>query len=48
MFEMGEETMKLPLDEKMKFEQGDEGRSFGYDVFTHYSSLNGPGLHSTV
>ncbi|KAF7796857.1 hypothetical protein EIP86_008041 [Pleurotus ostreatoroseus] len=30
MFEMGAETMKLPLDEKMKFEQGDEGKSFGY------------------
>lgn len=30
MFEMGAETMKLPLDEKMKFEQGDEGMSFGY------------------
>ncbi|KAL5536523.1 hypothetical protein ACEPAF_345 [Sanghuangporus sanghuang] len=30
MFEMGEETMKLPLEEKMKFEQGDNGRSFGY------------------
>lgn len=29
MFEMGAETMKLPLEEKMKFEQGDEGRSFG-------------------
>ena len=29
MFEMGAETMKLPLDEKMKFEQGDEGMSFG-------------------
>jgi len=30
MFEMGEATMNLPLDEKMKFEQGDDGRSFGY------------------
>ncbi|KAF9254646.1 Clavaminate synthase-like protein [Marasmius fiardii PR-910] len=30
MFEMGEATMKLPFDEKMKFEQGDEGSSFGY------------------
>ena len=30
MFEMGEETMALPLEEKMKFEQGDEGSSFGY------------------
>ncbi|TFY72151.1 hypothetical protein EVG20_g849 [Dentipellis fragilis] len=30
MFDMGAETMELPLDEKMKFEQGDGGRSFGY------------------
>ncbi|KAJ3540348.1 hypothetical protein NM688_g6239 [Phlebia brevispora] len=29
MFEMGAETMRLPLDEKMRFEQGDEGVSFG-------------------
>ena len=27
---MGEETMSLPLSEKMAFEQGDEGTSFGY------------------
>ncbi|KAH9949158.1 Clavaminate synthase-like protein [Amylocystis lapponica] len=30
MFEMGSETMGLPLDEKMKYEQGDIGVSFGY------------------
>ncbi|KAF4611479.1 hypothetical protein D9613_004584 [Agrocybe pediades] len=30
MFELGKETMALPLEEKMKFEQGDEGMSFGY------------------
>ena len=30
MFEMGAETMQLPMEEKMKFEQGDEGMSFGY------------------
>lgn len=29
MFEMGAETMRMPLDEKMKYEQGDEGMSFG-------------------
>ena len=29
MFEMGAETMRLPLDEKMKYEQGDAGMSFG-------------------
>ncbi|KAF8990930.1 Clavaminate synthase-like protein [Cyathus striatus] len=30
MFNMGAETMALPLEEKMKFEQGDGGMSFGY------------------
>ncbi|KAF8997718.1 Clavaminate synthase-like protein [Cyathus striatus] len=30
MFQMGAETMALPLEEKMKFEQGDQGKSFGY------------------
>lgn len=29
MFDMGAETMALPLQEKMKFEQGDEGSTFG-------------------
>lgn len=35
MFEMGVETMKLPLDEKLKYEQGDEGVSFGYACPVH-------------
>ncbi|RDB30721.1 hypothetical protein Hypma_005943 [Hypsizygus marmoreus] len=30
MFEMGAETMELPMEEKMKYEQGDDGMSFGY------------------
>ncbi|KAG6816483.1 hypothetical protein H0H87_005688 [Tephrocybe sp. NHM501043] len=30
MFAMGAETMSLPLEEKMKFEQGNDGMSFGY------------------
>lgn len=30
MFAMGAETMSLPLSEKMEFEQGDDGMSFGY------------------
>ncbi|KAH9054151.1 Clavaminate synthase-like protein [Lactarius vividus] len=30
MLEMGIHTMALPLEEKMKFEQGDGGNSFGY------------------
>ena len=29
MFEMGLETMKLPMEEKLEFEQGDGGRSCG-------------------
>ena len=29
MFDMGAETMALPIEEKLRFEQGDEGRSFG-------------------
>ena len=29
MFEMGAETIRLPLDEKMKYGQGDAGMSFG-------------------
>ncbi|KAJ7491422.1 hypothetical protein B0H11DRAFT_2009023 [Mycena galericulata] len=30
MFDMAAETMALPMDEKMKYEQGDDGMSFGY------------------
>jgi len=30
MFNMGAETFALPLEEKLKFEQGDGGMSFGY------------------
>ncbi|KAJ7910239.1 hypothetical protein B0H13DRAFT_2251305 [Mycena leptocephala] len=30
MFRMADETMRLPMDEKLKFEQGDAGNSFGY------------------
>lgn len=30
MFDMGAETMALPFEERMKFEQGDSGQSFGY------------------
>jgi hypothetical protein len=29
MFDLGAETMALPLEEKLKFEQGDEGTSAG-------------------
>ncbi|KIK37266.1 hypothetical protein CY34DRAFT_26078 [Suillus luteus UH-Slu-Lm8-n1] len=30
MFDVGAETLALPLEERMKFEQGDNGQSFGY------------------
>jgi hypothetical protein len=30
MFEMGRETMSLPMEEKMKYWQGNQGASFGY------------------
>ncbi|KAI0751882.1 Clavaminate synthase-like protein [Daedaleopsis nitida] len=30
MFDVGEETLALPLEEKLPFEQGDQGFSFGY------------------
>jgi hypothetical protein len=30
MFDMGAETMALPLEEKLKFEQGNDGMSFGF------------------
>ncbi|EPT03379.1 hypothetical protein FOMPIDRAFT_1116437 [Fomitopsis schrenkii] len=30
MFDMGAETLDLPLEEKMRYEQGDNGDSFGY------------------
>jgi hypothetical protein len=29
MFQLGSEIMALPMEEKMKFEQGDDGVSFG-------------------
>ena len=29
MFDMGAETLDLPLEVKMRFEQGDDGDSFG-------------------
>ena len=32
MLEMGAHTLALPFEEKMKFEQGDGGSSFGYSI----------------
>ena len=39
MFDMGAETMDLPFREKMKFEQGDDGFSFGSVQQSHLSAL---------
>ncbi|KAG7092079.1 hypothetical protein E1B28_008458 [Marasmius oreades] len=47
MFEMGEATMKLPIDEKMKFEQGDEGSSFGYKA-AGANAVDANGMLDTV
>ena len=41
MFAMGSETMDLPFEEKLKFEQGDDGMSFGYV----YSPISHNGGH---
>jgi hypothetical protein len=40
MFEMGAETMALPLEEKMKYEQGDGGMSFGCVYLPRVRSRN--------
>jgi hypothetical protein len=29
MFDLGVEAMALPMEEKLRFEQGDDGMSFG-------------------
>ncbi|KAK0207260.1 hypothetical protein IW262DRAFT_1324452 [Armillaria fumosa] len=47
MFEMGEETMRLPLEEKMKYEQGDDGRSFGYKA-AGSSAVDASGQQDTM
>jgi hypothetical protein len=36
MFDMGVETMQLPVEEKMKFEQGNDGMSFGSAITQYY------------
>ncbi|KAI0778816.1 Clavaminate synthase-like protein [Trametes elegans] len=42
MFDLGAETLALPLSEKMKYEQGDNGDSFGYKARgTIATDLNG-------
>lgn len=46
MFDMGAEMMALPLEEKMKYEQGDDGYSFGsvavptFHLFANNGSLS--------
>ena len=34
MFDMGAEVMDLPLEEKMKFEEGDGEMAFGSDILS--------------
>ncbi|KAL5503987.1 hypothetical protein ACEPAH_8059 [Sanghuangporus vaninii] len=38
MFDMGAETMKLSMAEKLKFDQGDGGQSFGYKEIGVYAT----------
>jgi len=41
MFDAGEEVMAITAEEKMKFEQGDDGFSFGYKAVGAYLDANG-------
>ena len=41
MFDVGAETLALPLSEKMKYEQGDNGDSFGWVLFDQPLHLGG-------
>lgn len=47
MFEMGKRTMELPLEEKLKFEQGDSGNSAGYKA-TGANATDASGAKDTV
>ncbi|KAJ6609558.1 hypothetical protein B0H10DRAFT_1954563 [Mycena sp. CBHHK59/15] len=47
MFEMATETMGLPMVEKMKYEQGDGGMSFGYKA-AGANAVDGSGKKDTV
>lgn len=47
MFAMGDAVMRLPLEEKMKYEQGDEGNSFGYKV-AGANATNAAGARDTI
>ncbi|KAF8684886.1 hypothetical protein AX14_004079 [Amanita brunnescens Koide BX004] len=47
MFDMGAETMALPMEEKIRFEQGDDGMSFGYKA-TGANAVDATGKLDTV
>ncbi|KAG6873162.1 hypothetical protein C0995_002011 [Termitomyces sp. Mi166 len=49
MFDMGAETMKLPLEEKIRFEQGDDGMSFGRNsaFFIRYKAAGANAVDAT-
>jgi hypothetical protein len=40
MFQMAAETMLLPMDEKLKFEQGDAGNTFGFVDVASYDDVS--------
>ncbi|KAL1716795.1 hypothetical protein EV715DRAFT_292833 [Schizophyllum commune] len=47
VFAMGDAFMRLPLEEKMKYEQGDEGNSFGYK-YAGANATNAAGARDTI
>ncbi|KAJ6609556.1 hypothetical protein B0H10DRAFT_2063844 [Mycena sp. CBHHK59/15] len=47
MFDMAAETMALPMEEKMKYEQGDDGMSFGYKA-AGANAVDATGTKDTV
>ncbi|KAK0505609.1 hypothetical protein EDD18DRAFT_340388 [Armillaria luteobubalina] len=47
MFDMGDETMRLPMEEKLKYEQGDDGSSFGYKA-AGANAVDASGVTDTI
>ncbi|KAJ7613200.1 hypothetical protein FB45DRAFT_939128 [Roridomyces roridus] len=47
MFDMASETMALPMEKKMKYEQGDDGVSFGYKA-AGANAVDASGVLDTV
>ncbi|KAL1752676.1 hypothetical protein FB107DRAFT_219450 [Schizophyllum commune] len=47
VFAMGDAFMRLPIEEKMKYEQGDEGNSFGYK-YAGANATNAAGARDTI